>query len=298
VGLGATGIWEWWVVRPGKPIDGERYTSPQQSIYRILFAPEEDGKRVCTVDLNGYPGHEPEDDSPITFTIRTRTTSMTVLAREAATRDPADVAEAVEMSLTWLANTNPGAAGLLRVLAFLPDVPVPLRNLLFTGEPAASLPEPEAAALIGPVLNNPYSEAQRAMHHQSLVRHAGGLGVQLHPLARAAIRAQLAAEESAHWQQAGAALVEGALPSDPQAPESWPTYARLLPLARATLDLASDGMGRIAAYLGESGSYPAARDLCRLIADAHTADGRYGPDHPRTLAARGNLAYWTEKAAG
>jgi hypothetical protein len=23
-----------------------------------------------------------------------------------------------------------------------------------------------------------------------------------------------------------------------------------------------------------------------------------GPEHPRTLAARGNLAYWTEKAAG
>jgi hypothetical protein len=69
VGLGGTGIWEWWVVRAGKPINGERYASPHQSISRILFAPEKDGKRVCTVELNGHPGHEPEDDSPITFTI-------------------------------------------------------------------------------------------------------------------------------------------------------------------------------------------------------------------------------------
>jgi hypothetical protein len=71
VGLGGTGISEWWVARAGKPINGERYASPQQSILRILFAPEKDGKRVCTVVLNGYPGHEPEDDSPITFTIDT-----------------------------------------------------------------------------------------------------------------------------------------------------------------------------------------------------------------------------------
>jgi hypothetical protein len=71
VGLGGTGVWEWWVVRAGKPINGERYASPQQSILRILFAPEKNGKRLCTVDLNRYPGHEPEDDSPITFTIDT-----------------------------------------------------------------------------------------------------------------------------------------------------------------------------------------------------------------------------------
>ena len=71
VGLGSTGIWEWWAVRPGQPVNGERYVSPQQSIRRILLAPEADGKRRCTVDLSGRPGHEPEDDTPITFTIDT-----------------------------------------------------------------------------------------------------------------------------------------------------------------------------------------------------------------------------------
>jgi hypothetical protein len=71
VGLGSTGIWEWWVARAGKPINGERYAATQQGISRILFAPERDGKRVCTVEFNLYPGHEPEDDGPVTFTIDT-----------------------------------------------------------------------------------------------------------------------------------------------------------------------------------------------------------------------------------
>lgn len=55
VGLGGTGIWEWQVARAGKPVNGERYASPQQGTGRILFAPEKDGKRVCTVVLNGAP---------------------------------------------------------------------------------------------------------------------------------------------------------------------------------------------------------------------------------------------------
>jgi hypothetical protein len=298
VGLGGTGIWEWLVVRAGKPINGERYASPQQGICRILFAPEKDGKRVCTVDLNGYPGHEPEDDSPITFTIRTRLVSMVLLERGEAARNPADVAEAVDMALSWLANTTPAAAGLLRLLAFLPDVPVPLTNLLYTEQPTARLPGPEAAALIGPLLNNPAaaSEVMNALHPNSLVRRAGALQVQVHPLVRAAIRAQLTAEESAHWQQAAAALVEAALPADTQAPASWPAFARLLPQAQATLNPASDGMERIARYLADSGDYRAARDLYRRIASALTADDARGPEHPRTLAARHELARLTGMA--
>jgi hypothetical protein len=67
-GLGGTGIWEWLVVRAGKPVNGDRYASLHQGICRILFTPEKDGQRLCTVDLNGYPGHEPEDDSPIMAT--------------------------------------------------------------------------------------------------------------------------------------------------------------------------------------------------------------------------------------
>ena len=55
-------------------------------------------------------------------------------------------------------------------------------------------------------------------------------------------------------------------------------------------------MSRMAEYLGFSGSYPAARDLFRLIADAHQEDDAYGAEHPDTLAARHNLADWTGAA--
>jgi tetratricopeptide repeat protein len=68
----------------------------------------------------------------------------------------------------------------------------------------------------------------------------------------------------------------------------------LLPHARAVLDLASNGMWETAQYLGYSGSYAAARDMLRLIADAR-ADV-YGPEHARTLTARHNVADWTGEA--
>jgi hypothetical protein len=71
-----------------------------------------------------------------------------------------------------------------------------------------------------------------ALHPMSFVRHARGLRVQVHPLARAAVRAQLTAEESSHWQQAATALVEAAAAADPQI---------LLPYARSVLGLANDG---------------------------------------------------------
>jgi hypothetical protein len=46
----------------------------------------------------------------------------------------------------------------------------------------------------------------------------------------------------------------------------------------------------------DSGSYPGARDLFGLIADGHSGDDAYGPEHPATLAARYYLAYWTGEA--
>jgi hypothetical protein len=81
-----------------------------------------------------------------------------------------------------------------------------------------------------------------------------------------------------------------------QLPAAWPACAVLLPHARAVLDPTSDGMWQIARYLGESGSYSAARDLMRLIADAYRDSDAYGPEHPYTLDARHNLALWTGEA--
>jgi hypothetical protein len=101
---------------------------------------------------------------------------------------------------------------------------------------------------------------------------------------------------AAQWQQTATALVDAAVPADPRLPAAWPVCAVLLPHARATLNLTSNGMSKIAQYLGQSGSYPAARDLWQLITDVHTGDGTYGPEHPSTLAARNNLATCTGEA--
>ena len=53
-------------------------------------------------------------------------------------------------------------------------------------------------------------------------------------------------------------------------------------------------MERIASYLGNSGSYAAARDLQRRVLDAR--EQMLGTEHPDNLTARRNLAYWTGKA--
>ncbi len=55
-------------------------------------------------------------------------------------------------------------------------------------------------------------------------------------------------------------------------------------------------MGQITRYLAYSGSYPAARDLCKLMAGAYRDSDAYGPEHPETLAASYELARWTGQA--
>ena len=139
-------------------------------------------------------------------------------------------------------------------------------------------------------------DAIAALRRYSLVTPAGDGLVLVHRLVQAITRAQLPADEADLWGQAAAALVEAAVPVDPRLPAAWPVYAVLLPHARAVLDLTSDGIWQIAQYLGFSGSYPAARDLLRLITDAHTGSDTYGPEHPDTLDARHNLALWTGEA--
>jgi hypothetical protein len=219
-----------------------------------------------------------------------------LLARGEAAGHPADVATTLGLALSRLGSEAPAAAGLARVLAFLAPEPVPLTLLLASQQTANPL-APEVAAGIGSLLGDLVAagDAVAALRRYSLVRPAGDGLVLVHRLVQAITRAQIAAE-AVQWKQAAAALVEAALPSDSQLPVAWPTFAVLLPHARAVLDLTSGGMRQIAQYLGYSGNYPAARDLYRLITDAYSSSIDYGPDNPRTLVARHNLAYWTGQA--
>jgi hypothetical protein len=218
-----------------------------------------------------------------------------LLARGEVAGHP-DVAATLGLALSRLAGEAP-AAGLVRLLAFLAPEPVPLA-LLLAGDAAADRLSPELAAAVGGLLGDEVAagDAIAALRRYSLVTPAGDGLVLVHRLVQAITRAQLSAEEAARWEQAAAALVEAAVPADPDLPAAWPVCAVLLPHARAVLDPTSSGIEQIAEYLGWSGNYPAARDLCQLIVDAHTGSDAYGPEHIGTLAARNQLAIWTGMA--
>ena len=220
-----------------------------------------------------------------------------LLARGEAAGHSADVAATVGLALSRLEDETPAAAGLLELLACLAPEPVPL-TLLLADRSSAGEPGPGLAAGVGPLPGGwvAAADAVAALDRYVLVTPAGAGLVLVHHLVQHAFLAQLSAEMAARYEQVAVALVEAAIPADPELPEAWPACAVLLPHARATLDLTSGGMWRIARFLSSSGTYPAARDLFVLIAEAHRDDDAYGPEHRDTMAAYGNLARWTGEA--
>ena len=216
-----------------------------------------------------------------------------LLARGEAAGHPSGVAATLGLALARLAAEAP-ATGLLRLLAFLAPEPVPLA-LLFAGGRDVDLPGP-ASDGVAPLLGDPVAagDAVTALRRYSLVTPAGHGQVLVHRLVQAMARARLAGDAAARFEKTAATLVEAAIPDDPRLPAAWSACAALLPHARAVLHPESEGMSRIANYLGASGSYTAARDLFQLIADAHVAQD--GPEHPSTLSVRHSLAYWIGEA--
>jgi hypothetical protein len=190
-----------------------------------------------------------------------------------------------------------GVAGLLRLLAFCAPEAIPLRLLLYP-RPGPAQFGAEVAPVLEPLLEDPLAvdDAIAALRRYSLVTPLGGGSVAVHRLVQAVTADQMPAELASQWRQAAAALIEAAIPRDTELPGTWQACAVLLPHAQAVLDLTSNGMRRIANYLGSSGSYPAARDLLHLIADAYGEDDAYGAQHPDTLAVRAQLARWTGEA--
>ena len=228
-----------------------------------------------------------------TFRIR----QADLLARGEASGHPADVVATLGLAMSKLEKEAPPAAGLLRLLAYLAPEPVPL-TLLLADKRATGLLGSGPAAVIRPVLGDPVAagDAITALRRYSLLTLAGDGLVLVHRLVQAIIRAQLSSNAASQWKQAAAALVEAAVPDDTQLPATWPACAVLLPHARAALELTSRGISQIAKYLGDSGSYPAARDLFQLISNAYNEDEAYGREHLATLSARHRLANWTGMA--
>ena len=216
-----------------------------------------------------------------------------LLARGDAVGHPDSVRTTVALALARLEDRWAIAVGLLRLLTCLAPETIPL-DLLLTRSSAGKT-EGTATAIVTALTGDPIAvaDAISALRRCSLVSTAGAGMVLVHRLVRVIVADQTPADQVTIWRHAAASLVEHAIPADVSDLAVWPVCAMLLPHAQASLELTSDGIQRIAQYLGDSGNYPAARDLLQQIAEAlNTADG-YGPEHPKTLAACVALANWT-----
>ena len=206
------------------------------------------------------------------------------------------VAAAWSLAFAQVEESAPGAAGLLRLLAFCAPDAVPVGLLLQSRPGLAGQLSPAVAEVLAPLLGDALAvkDAVAALRRYSLVRPAGDRTVTVHRLVQAVTADQMPDELRDAWRQAAAAVVEAALPDDARQPGTWPVFAALLPHAQAALTADSNAMTRIASYLGYSGSYVAARELSQGMLDARVRV--LGPEHPDTLTARAHLARWTGKA--
>ena len=221
-----------------------------------------------------------------------------MLARGEPTGYDSTVAATWSLAFTELEQSAPQAVGLLRLLACMAPEPVPLRMLLQPRPGVADGLADQVASALVPLLDDELAagDAMAVLRRYSLVTRAGEGLVLVHRLVQAVTADQMPAGLAGQWRQAAAALIEEAIPADTQLPVAWPECARLLPHARAVLGLTSDGLWRIARYLGHFDSYPAARDLFQLIAGAYGGESAYGPEHQQTLAACAEVARWTGEA--
>ena len=208
------------------------------------------------------------------------------------------VASTWALAFERLQQTEPGAVGLLRLLAFCAPEAVPLRLLLHPRPGRTRRLGDQVAPVLLPLIEDPLAagDAIGALRRYSLVTPAADGSVSVHRLIQAVTADQMPADLVRQWRQATAALVEAALPAEPWMSGTWPVYAMLLPHAQAALPDDSDGMARLATYLGSSGSYATARDLQRRILDAR--ETVLGLQHPGTLAARHELGRWIGEAGG
>ncbi len=220
-----------------------------------------------------------------------------LLDRGEVSEHPASVTATIGLAVTRLEEHAPDAAGLLRLLACLAPEPVPV-GLLLSDPGLVSGLEPEVADVLGPLLGNPLAmtDAIAALRRYSLITPAGDAMVLVHRLVQEITLGQMLAEVAGRWRHAAAVVTEAAIPPELALPGMWPACAALLPHATVVLDLTGAGIWRIASYVGYSGSYAAARDLFRRIAEAHERAAANGGEHRDILVARYELASWTGQA--
>ena len=196
-----------------------------------------------------------------------------LLARGQAAGYSKTVASTWVLAFDRLRDTEPGAVGLLRLLAFCAPEEIPLRLLLQPRPGPAERLGQEVAPVLAPLLQDRLAagDAVGALRRYSLVSPAAGGSVSVHRLVQAVTADQMPAELARQWRQAAAAVIEAAVHRDGGEVDAWPEFAALLRHAQVALTDDSAGMERIADYIGYSGSYLAARELAQRV-----LEGRIG----------------------
>jgi NB-ARC domain/Tetratricopeptide repeat len=204
------------------------------------------------------------------------------------------VASTWDLSFDALRTSAPDAVSLLRLASCLAPEAIPLGMLLGTGQRLeAELRDAGVAASLAPLMLDTFAvdDARRALGDYSLARGAPGDMLTVHRLVQAVTLERLDDGARNGWREAAAALVEAALPADPEIPDTWESFALLLPHALATFDPGRPGLGALLSYLDVSGDYQTARDVQqKVVADTIA---RHGERDAETLEARANLAVWT-----
>jgi hypothetical protein len=188
------------------------------------------------------------------------------------------------------------ASGLLRMVACCAPEDIPLRLLLRPTPGVAATFGPDVAPLLAPLLDSPIAcdEAVAVLRRYSLISAPRDGFVSVHRLVQEITLDQLDPNVANDWRRAAAALIEAALPADAadaDDPATWSAFAALLRHALMVLPPGSGGMDKVATFLRAFGNDIAALQLQQQIVAACEIDP--GADHPRTLAARTNLATLT-----
>jgi tetratricopeptide (TPR) repeat protein len=220
------------------------------------------------------------------YSTKFRQRHLDLLARGEPVGYDKTIATTWGLAFARLERDDPRAVGLLRLLACCAPEPVPLRLLLpetFNSPDSEFGPgaEPILRLLLSDALS--VGDAVAALRRFSLVTPSGDGLVLVHRLVQAVTLAQMPADLARQWQQAAGLLIDAAIPADSSRPGTWPTFAILLPHARAVLPANSDGMERIARYLRHAGDYRAARIVAEQVVEARRCS--LGDGHPSTLRA-------------
>ncbi|MEI2781231.1 MAG: tetratricopeptide repeat protein [Candidatus Competibacter sp.] len=218
---------------------------------------------------------------------RYREAGRALRARRGGLADHDSVAATFALAFAQVENSDPAAAELLRLCAFLDGGGIP--EELFAG----------AADDLGPALAAPLGldECCRAASRLSLLRRDRDHRLLLiHPVVQDALRDGLDDDSRAGWSARAVRLTNRAFPEVKF--EHWPDCERLLPQALAcagwiardaspTLDAALL-LNRAGFYLHERARYGEAEPLHeRALAIRERA---LGPDHPATAQSLNNLA--------